>query len=48
MDVSGCIHKILQEACKYTPRRDLSVQDTFLLLILIVSLEDKHNIKNTA
>ena len=48
VDVSNCIDKISQEACKCTHRADLPVQDTFLLLISIVSLEDKCNIKNTA
>ena len=48
MDVSDCIDKILVEACKCTHRANLPVQDTFLLSVLIVSLEDKRNIKNMA
>ena len=48
MDVSDCIDKISREACKCTHRADLPVQDTFLLSVLIVSLEDKRHIKNTA
>ena len=48
MDVSDCIDKISLETSKCTHRADLPVQDTFLLSILIVSLEDKRNIKNTA
>ena len=48
MDVTDRIDKILQEACKCTHRADLPVQDTFLLSVLLVSLEDKRNIKNTA
>ena len=36
---------VSQEACKCTPRADLSMQDTFLISISIVSLEDKCNIK---
>ena len=48
MDVSDSIDKILLEACKCTHIVDLPVQDTFLLSILIVSLENKRNSKNTA
>ena len=43
-----CADKISQEAYKCTHRADLPVQGTFQLLIAIVSLEDKCNIKNTA
>ena len=48
MDVSDCIDKISLEASKCIHRAELPVQDTFLLSILIVSLEHKLNIKNTA
>ena len=42
-DVSDWIDKISLEASKCTHRADLPVQDTFLLSVLIVSLEDKRN-----
>ena len=48
MDVSDWIDNISLEASNCTRRADLHVQDTFLLSVLIVSLEDKRNIKNTA
>ena len=48
MDMSDRIDKISLEASKCIHRADLVVQDTFLLSVLIVSLEDKLNIKNTA
>ena len=48
MDMSDCIDKVSLEACKCAHRAALPVQDTFLLSILIVSLEDKRNIKNSA
>ena len=47
-DMSDCMDKISQEVCKCTHRADLPVQDTFLLSFLIVSLEGKCKIKNTA
>ena len=48
MDVSDWIDKISLGASKCSHRADLPVQDTFLLSLLIVSFEDKHDIKNTA
>ena len=48
MDVPECIDKISLEVSKCTHRADLPVQDTYLLSGLIVSLEYKRNIKNTA
>ena len=48
MDMPDCIDKISLEACKCTHRAGLPMQDTFLLSFSIVSLEDKHNTKNTA
>ena len=47
-DVSYCIAKISQKACKYTQQADFHVQDSFLLLILVLNSADASKIQNTA
>ena len=42
MNVSDCIDKISQEACKRTHRADLPVQDTFLWSRLKFYTRKKH------
>ena len=44
-DVSDCINTISQDACKCIHRADLPTHGTFLLKILIVSLEDRNQTK---